>query len=80
MTALEAMNEVYGFLNEGNVAGAQAAVVTIESEGSVLPSSVFERVLRAARDSYTLLPFYAQFCRSAFGEGVYDRILSENWV
>lgn len=63
MTALEAMEEVNGFLSDGNVAGAQAAVVAIESEGSVLPSSVFERVLRAAVEQKVLLPFYRDFIK-----------------
>jgi len=74
MTAIEAMNEVNGYLNAGNIAGAQAAVVAIEAEQTVLPSSVFERVLRKAVESGELLPFYADFCKSAYGRDVYEVI------
>jgi hypothetical protein len=75
MTAVEAMREVYGFLNDSNVAGAQAAVVAIENEGSVLPSSVFERVLEQAVEAGKLASFYANFCKRAYGEGVYNGIV-----
>ena len=75
MTALEAMNEVNGFLNDGNIAGAQAAVVAIEAEQTVLPSSVFERVLRKAVESGELLPFYADFCKRAYNEEVFVSIV-----
>lgn len=75
MTSIEAMNEVNGFLNDGNIVGAQAAVVAIEANGSVLPSSTFGRVLRAAAEQDAVLPLYRKFCRDMFGSEVYQQIL-----
>lgn len=76
MPAIEAMREVYGFLNDGNVVGAQAAVVAIENEGNVLPSCVFERVLKRALATGLLAPFYANFCKRAYGEDAYSEIVA----
>lgn len=76
MNALEAMNEVYGHLNEGDVASAQRAVCTIESNACVLPSSIFERVLRAAVEADSLLPFYREFCERAYGRATFASMLA----
>jgi hypothetical protein len=75
-SAVEAMGEVYGYLNDGNVAGAQAAVCAIESESSALPSCVFERVLRDAVKAGCLLPFYADFCERAYGRKAFAGMLA----
>lgn len=46
--AIAAMNAVSDTLSAGDITGAQNLVMVIESTGSVLPSSYFESVLRAA--------------------------------
>jgi hypothetical protein len=74
--AVEAMGEVMGYLNEGNVAGAQAAVCAIEADSCTLPSCIFERVLRASVEAGCLLPFYAEFCERSYGRKAYAAMLA----
>jgi len=73
---VEAMGEVFGYLNAGDVAGAQAAVCAIESEVSTLPSSIFERVLRDSVKAGCVLPFFADFCERAYGRKTYADMLA----
>lgn len=71
MGAIEAMARVFAHLDDGDAVAAQRAVLGIEARGSVLPSSMFERVLRAAIEQDDLTPEYAHFCRAAYGAKVY---------
>jgi len=80
VTALEAMDEVNGYLDDGNIAGAQAAVVAIEQEQTVLPSSVFGRVLREALKTDSILPFYSEFCKRVFSADAYNDIVATTLV
>jgi len=75
MTAIEAMHEVYEYLNSGDFAMAQCAVMAHEQETSTLPSSVFERVLRLSIANDQLLPLYATWCKRAFGRAGYASIV-----
>lgn len=77
MNAIEAMCEVFGYLETGDFACAQCAVMAIEQEHSVLPSSVFEKVLRAAIAADELLPQYAEWCRNAYGRRAYAEIVAQ---
>jgi hypothetical protein len=67
MTTTEAMNEVSGYLISGEIACAQCAVLAIEGNDSVLPSSVIERVLLRAIQTDNLLPQYREFCERGLG-------------
>ena len=67
MSTLEAMSEVMSYLNAGDYAMAQCAVMSFERNGSCLPSSMFERVLRASISADQLLPLYADWCKRAYG-------------
>lgn len=71
MSVLDAMNRVQSLLNAGELEDAQLAVYEIESRESVLPSSMFESVLRAAVKADRLLPRYEQFCNGAYGRRQY---------
>ena len=77
MNAMIAMSRVFGHLTDNNVVAAQQAVLSIEAKGSVLPSSVFERVLRAAVAAGELQPAYATFCVSAYGKAAFTKIVHE---
>jgi hypothetical protein len=73
--AIEAMHEVYEYLNSGDFAMAQCAVMARESEAITLPSSVFEKVLRLSIANDQLLPLYASWCERAFGRRSYASIV-----
>lgn len=72
---MKAMNEVMGLVRDGEIVVAQALVLATEAEGSTLPSSVFEVVLKAAVKADQLLPDYAQFCQRAYGKAVYAKLV-----
>ena len=75
MNTMQAMGEVYGYLRDGDVASAQCAVCAIEEKASVLPSSMFEHVLRAAVERDGLLPFFADFFRRVYGEETFTNMV-----
>ena len=73
--AMEAMDRVFTLLKAGKLKEAQKEVLQIEKEGnSQLPSSIYEKVLKAAIHGKALLPEYATFCKRAYGAKVYERI------
>lgn len=74
MSTVEAMNKVNALLDSGELAAAQTAVLANES---VLPASVFERVLKAAVASNMLTADYARFCDARFGRGVFANMVWE---
>jgi hypothetical protein len=79
-TPVEALCEVFGLLNTGNLVGAQASVLAHESGKCALPSSVFEHVLMAAVKADELLPEYESFCRNSYGHQVYQQIVAQAQV
>jgi hypothetical protein len=76
MTVIEAMNAVTKRLLEQDIVGAQHTVLVIERAGSTLPSSTFERVLKAAVHADCLLPAYREFCEGAYGRAVFANLLA----
>jgi len=77
VNAMDAMMEVYAYLNDGDFALAQCAVMAIEQEhGATLPSSVFEKVLRLAIANGELTFAYEQWCKRAYGKRAYAEIVS----
>lgn len=73
VNAIEAMAEVYGALDTADYAWAQCTAMEL---WSVLPSSVYEKVLLASVRADALLPQYADFCRRAYGRVVYAEIVA----
>lgn len=67
MDAINAMQCVNEHLDAGDVIGAQAIVMIIEREHCVLPSSTFERVLKAATAAECLTAEYRSWCELAYG-------------
>lgn len=77
MNVVTAMNKVYALLNANDLAGAQDAVMTIEDTHCVLPSSVFEQVLRSAAKAGKLEPSYATWCARAYGRKSFAALMAE---
>lgn len=77
MTAIEAMDTVTKQLLANDLIGAQHAVLNIEKHQSVLPSSTFERVLKASVHADCLLPTYSEFCQRAYGRAAYANIVAK---
>jgi len=77
MSSVEAMNCVNEHLAAGDVTGAQAIVILIEKQSSILPSSMFERVLRAAVKADCLTDDYSQWCERAYGRRQWPDVLQE---
>lgn len=75
MEVLEAMNAVTKALLAHDLIGAQHIVMNIERTRSVLPSSTFERVLKAAFHGNCLLPAYREFCDRAYSRKVVNEML-----
>jgi len=70
MTEVDVMMEVIGLVNDGAIVRAQERVLEIETApigAPRLPSSVFERVLRAALRAECLTTDYEAFCRRSYG-------------
>lgn len=76
MDTMTAMRTVYDHLRDNRLIEAQNAVVDIEREGCFLPSSMFERVLTRAMEADVLQPWYAEFCRRAYGPTAYDMLVT----
>lgn len=75
MDVLEAMEAVTKCLLAQDLIGAQHQVLNIEANGSVLPSSTFERVLKAAVHANCLLPAYREFCERSYGRQQFTDLL-----
>lgn len=67
MDAINAMQCVNEHLAAGDIAAAQAIAMVIEKNQSALPSSTFERVLKAAIAAGCLTAEYRSWCERAYG-------------
>lgn len=74
-TAIEAMACVNEHLNAGDVVGAQAIVMIIESEHATLPSSTMFRVLRAAMKAGFLTQEYRTWLENACGRAEFSEMV-----
>jgi hypothetical protein len=75
MTPVEAVALVFGLVRIKSWTSAQQAILDIESQGSILPSSVFELVLRHSLLADRLLDEYADFCKRSYGREQYQAII-----
>jgi hypothetical protein len=69
--AIAAMNSVLEHLAAGDVIGAQGIVMVVESIKATLPSSMFEKVLKAAIAADCLTTEYRTWCERAYGRKVF---------
>ena len=77
MNSLQAMDEISTLLKNQDVVRAQERVLEIEAQGSTLPSSIFELVLKAAVTAQMITRPYAQFCVNSYGRAEYVRMVLE---
>lgn len=75
MDAIEAMQCVNEHLNAGDVVGAQAIVMIIESERATLPSSTMFRVLRSAIKAGCLTSEYRTWLENACGRAEFAEMV-----
>jgi hypothetical protein len=78
MTTLEAMSFIEKQLAAGEVVAAQGTVMHLESERSTLPSSYFERVLRAALEGSCLTAEYRAWCERSYGASTFGYLLRKH--
>lgn len=78
-SSIRAMEVVYGYLlsdRADRYTVAQAAVVALEARGSILPSSVFERVARDAGKAGQLTMQFRNFMSRSYGHATAARMLA----